>query len=161
MKIAKARMVRGIDSTNQIDRDMGTRLQDTTKLGHSYVISFFVLKLLLLTCVIVYTSSVDVTDCECAGDPRRYVIQWGGAALAALSIVALFIPEVFTSFSILRVVMMTIMFVFLYCVLTYFPMLRSSGCDCAEEDVRRWIVEGITNIALAIFVLSLMGPISV
>ena len=150
-----------ISNSNQADVDMGDIMSRTSKLGHEYVIVFFVLKLFLLVCLMGYTAGIDEETCPCADDNRKAIILWGGGVVVAFSVLAVFFPDLYTTYPSLKAVLMTSTFLVLYSVITYFPLLRESGCDCAPEDWRRTVVESVTYIVLAIFVLSLLGVVAV
>ena len=150
----------GIQATNQADVHMVETIGSSTNRVQEYTITYFVMKLFLLACVIGYAASIDIRMCPCANNFRKPVILIGGGIVMALCLLAMVLPQMFTWMPFLKAFLMTLTFVVLYCILTYFPLLRNSDCECSEQDWRRWVVEGIVYITIALFVLTLLGVIS-
>lgn len=151
----------GIQHSNQADTDMVQTISSSTHHIQSYTITYFVMKLLLLACVIGYTASIDVRMCPCANNFRKPMILIGGGIVMILCLLAMVLPRLFTWMPFLKAFLMTLTFVVLYCIITYFPLLRNSDCECSEQDWRRWVVEGIVYITIALFVLTLLGVVSI
>lgn len=150
----------GMQSSNQVDTDMVETIGSTSIRIQTYTITYFVMKLFLLACVIGYTASIDTRMCPCANNFRKPVILIGGGVVMVLCLIAMVLPQLFIWIPFLKVFLMTLTFVVLYCIITYFPLLRNSYCECSEQDWRRWIVEGIVYITIALFVLTLLGIVS-
>lgn len=150
----------GMQASNQADTAMVDTIRSTTNQVQTYTITYFVMKLFLLACVIGYTASINVRECPCANNFRKPVILIGGGIVMVLCLLAMVMPQLFTWMPFLKAFLMTLTFVILYCIITYFPLLRNSSCECSKQDWRRWLVEGIVYITIAMFVLTLLGIIS-
>lgn len=150
----------GMQSSNQADTDMVETIGYTSNRVQAYTITYFVIKLFLLACVIGYTASIDTRMCPCANNFRKPVILIGGGIVMVLCLLAMVLPQLFNWIPFLKAFLMTLTFVVLYCIITYFPLLRNSYCECSEQDWRRWVVEGIVYITIALFVLTLLGIVS-
>jgi hypothetical protein len=160
VRTTRDRICMGFATANQVDADLATEVGRVAKVGHGYTVTFFALKLFLLACLVGYTANLD-ESCPCADDARKSVLLWGGGFVMGLCVVAIFVPDVYTRYPALKAVLMTLTLLVLYSVLTYFPLLRQRGCECAPEDWRRWVVEGGTYLVLAVFVLSVLGVVVV
>lgn len=150
---------RGVGASADTDAAMLDTIRDTVRPAHAYTATYFVAKLFLLACLVGYTAGLDPEACPCAEDGRKYVILWGGGVVMGLCLVAVALPDVFRQNPILKAVLMVLTFVVLYSVVTYFPMLNALDCACAN-DWRRWVVEGVVYVVLAVFLLTLVGVVS-
>ena len=160
VRTTRDRICMGFATANQVDADLATEVGRVAKVGHGYTVTFFALKLFLLACLVGYTANLD-ESCPCADDARKSVLLWGGGFVMGLCVVAIVVPDVYTRYPALKAVLMTLTLLVLYSVLTYFPLLRQRGCECAPEDWRRWVIEGATYLVLAVFVLSVLGVVVV
>lgn len=150
---------RGVGASSDTDAAMLDTMRDGVRSAHAYTVTYFVLKLFLLACLVGYTAGLDPQACPCAEDTRKYVILWGGGVVMGLCLVAIALPDVFRQNPMLKGMLMALTFVVLYCVVTYFPMLNALDCACAN-DWRRWVVEGFVYVVLAVFLLTLVGVVS-
>ena len=149
---------RGTGASVDTDGAMLDTMRDTVRPAHAYTATYFVAKLFLLACLVGYTAGIDPEVCPCAEDSRKYVILWGGGVVMGLCLVAVALPDIFRENPLLKAVLMALTFVVLYSVVTYFPMLNALDCACAN-DWRRWVVEGVVYVVLAIFLLTLVGVV--
>ena len=150
---------RGVGASADTDAAMLDTMRDAVRPAHAYTATYFVAKLFLLACLVGYTAGLDPEACPCAEDGRKYVILWGGGVVMGLCLVAVALPDVFRQNPMLKAVLMALTFVVLYGVVTYFPMLNALDCACAN-DWRRWLVEGVVYVVLAVFLLTLVGVVS-
>ena len=149
---------RGTGASVDADGAMLDTMRDTVRPAHAYTATYFVAKLFLLACLVGYTAGIDPEACPCAEDNRKYVILWGGGVVMGLCLVAVALPNIFRDNPLLKAVLMALTFVVLYSVVTYFPMLNALDCACAN-DWRKWVVEGVVYVVLAIFLLTLVGVV--
>jgi hypothetical protein len=152
-------VLKAMEQSNAIDVDTVDTVSQTAKdlltVGSGAVMC--VVKLVVLVCILAYTFAIDSTSCACADTPRKLLVQCSASVVLLFMGVVLVYPPLYENVPWLKIVLMVTTLLLAYGVVTYFPILNSVACECAQQKWQKYIGEYYVYLALVLFVLAICG----